>query len=210
MNRMPLLPLPNSDDQAAKALREFARHVITDNGTQLKASNAYVWRSYNTLYGMYVALFAVGLVTAIAAVIKGFMANSGGEAIPALVFAGLSAGSFFTLFLTRPLESLERNSIYSSWLIAAMNTYWTQLVYLKDPSTIEQDLKQITADLVVELTALGSAYANAYAKYPTPTAAVVVSPAAPSSANTAATVAAAVSAVGSGVASGTLQSNAKQ
>jgi hypothetical protein len=103
---------------------------------------------------MYVMLFGVGFITAIFAVVRGFQAGTGTEAAGALVLAGLSAASFFSLFLIRPLESLERNSIYASWMTAAMNTYWTRLIYFSDAKTIDKALKGAIEDLVRDLAAL--------------------------------------------------------
>jgi hypothetical protein len=115
------LPLPkppkgDADDPQQKEilnqLQSFAKDVVRENASGLRYSNWYVRTSFWVLFVMYVVLFLVGVVTAVFAVIRGFQANTGGEAIGALAIGGLSAASFFSLFLTRPLESLERNTIY--------------------------------------------------------------------------------------------------
>jgi len=108
-----------------------------------------------------VSLFGIGIVTAILAIVRSFTAQSAGEAVGAVAIAGLSAASFFALFLTKPLESLERNSIYSAWLTAVTNTYWTRLMYFSDPRTIEGDLINATTDLVAELSRLSEKHAAA-------------------------------------------------
>jgi hypothetical protein len=181
MPEVPLVSLPapqasssdagNSQSQGktlpgVQDLNSFAQEVLKENVNSLETLSRYIRRSYQTVYLMYSALFLVGLGTAIAAIVKGFSAQNGGEAIPSLIFAGLSAASFFTLFITRPLESLERNTFFSSWIVAIMDNYWTRLMYFQDPQTIDANLKDAISDLVTELSNLADKYATAIGKYP--------------------------------------------
>ncbi len=147
-------------------LNSFAQEVLKENVNSLETLSRYIRRSYQTVYLMYCVLFFVGLITAIAAIIKGFTAQNGAEAIPSLIFAGLSTASFFTLFITRPLESLERNTFFSSWIVAIMDNYWTRLMYFQNPQTIDTSLKDAISDLVDELSTLADKYATAIGKYP--------------------------------------------
>lgn len=162
-----LLPAPkHADDTQLRELQQFANGVLQANTGNMIESNGYIRRSFHAVFWMYVVLFVVGVGTAVAATVKGYTASTATETVPALVFAGLSAASFFTVFVTRPLESLERNSIFSSWLIAITNSYWTRLMYLSDPQTVDAELKAATEDLVKDLGILADKYAAAYAKYP--------------------------------------------
>lgn len=172
-NPVSTLPLPPGSQM--NELKKFASSVLLENAANLHSSSQYLSNSYLMLLVMYATLFVVGVGTAVAAIIKGFLATDASAAIPSLIFAGLSAASFFTLFMVRPLESLERNTIFSSWVVAALNTYWTQLMYFNNPQTIHTDLKSATDDLVNELSALSDKYAAAIGKYapltgPTPIA----------------------------------------
>jgi predicted MFS family arabinose efflux permease len=115
---------------------------------------------------MYVGMFLVGFGTAIAAIVRGFTATNMPEAITAVAFLGLTAASFFTLFLVRPLESLGRDGIFSSWLLGAMNTYWTRVMLISDPAKGDAELKDANAELMVNLSALADKYAAAIGKYP--------------------------------------------
>jgi len=118
-----LLPAPkHADDTQLRELQQFANGVLQENTGNMIESNGYIRRSFHAVFWMYVVLFVVGVGTAVAATVKGYTASTATETVPALVFAGLSAASFFTVFVTRPLESLERNSIFSSWLIAITNS----------------------------------------------------------------------------------------
>ncbi len=168
-------------------LNSFAQDVLKENVNSLETLSQYIRRSYQTVYLMYCTLFLVGLVTAIAAIIKGFTAQNGIEAIPSLIFAGLSTASFFTLFITRPLESLERNTFFSSWIVAIMDNYWTRLMYFQNPQTIDANLKDAISDLVTELSTLADKYATAIGKYPPLVGSQPVSTQAPQAVNSVST-----------------------
>ncbi len=157
-----------SPDATVEAIQRFARSVIEESTKSATASSQAIRRSRTLLSTMYVLLFVVGLAAAAASVIKGFTADQGAEAAGALVIGGLSAASFFSFFLARPLESLERNSIYSQWLTASVNSYWTRLAYLSDADTVGADLEDATRDLVEDLRTLAGYHAAAIAKAPMP------------------------------------------
>jgi len=159
------LPMPRIADQSTVAdLQGFSKDVLLQNMQNVRSSSAYLRRSFLTLYTMYVALFCLGLVTAVVAIVRGFVAQSVPEAVGAVAIAGLSASSFFALFLTQPLESLERNTIYSAWLTAVTNTYWTQLMYLDDPHTVARDLTRTTDELLGSLSLLADHHSKATGK----------------------------------------------
>lgn len=149
--------------------RQFNETVVHENLLNVVNSTGNLATSYRTLFWMYVVLFGVGILTAAAAIWSGiFQSNQAASSHVATVasFAGLSAGSFVTLFLIRPLESLERDSIYGTWMTVALNTYWTRLMYFHDQTTIDRDLKAATDDLVAELSTLADKHATAIGKYP--------------------------------------------
>lgn len=151
-----------------KKIRDFADTVVDENKKSVLNSSQSIRRSYWTLYLMYSVMFTVGIATAIVAIIKGFTASSATDTYSTLIFAGLSATSFFSLFITRPLESLERNSIFSSWLVAVTNTYWTELASFddSDPDKAYDHLKKATDDLTKDLGILADKHATAIGKYP--------------------------------------------
>jgi len=100
---------------------------------------------------MYRMLFGVGLASFVVAVALSIWTR---EAIFALVFGGLTAASFITYFLTRPLRSLEENLNFITWLGVIYNSYWARLVYATNLETIQEDLKQITEDFVTQIERL--------------------------------------------------------
>lgn len=165
-----LAPPPNlpSNSPELSDLRRFAQEVLESNGKALRDSAAYIKRGADTVYIMSIVLFVVGIVTAVATIIRGFAAPTSGDAVQTLAFAGLTAASFFALFIIRPYETMERSGIFNTWLLAATNTYWTRLMYMNDPATVNAELKAATADLIEELATLADTYSAAAGKYPAP------------------------------------------
>lgn len=106
---------------------------------------------YNATVRMYRMLFGVGLASFIVAVGLSIWTR---EALFALVFGGLTAASFITYFLTRPLRSLEENLNFITWLGVIYNSYWARLLYATNMETIQEDLKQITEDFVAQIERL--------------------------------------------------------
>lgn len=151
-----------------RVVQKFAAHVFKENIINVSNTGDYIRRSFLTLYWMYVVLFVIGVFGAVLTVVKGLTAQSASDAGGAAVIGGLSVASFLAIFVTRPLESLERNTIYDSWLTAVTNSYWTRLMYFNDPKTIDQDLKHATDDLVDELGKLADKHAGAISKYASP------------------------------------------
>lgn len=157
-------PDPNDPKEIRKA-HEFAREILNWNIDNSRFTGRYIQRTYNTVFAMYFSLFVVGIGTAITAIVKGFLNNT--DVFSTLIFAGLSSASFFTLFISRPLESLERNTFFSSWVVAIMNNYWTRLAYLNDPDPVKMsaELQAAADELTTELSNLADKYAAAVGTY---------------------------------------------
>src|SRR5258708_7463026 len=97
-------PVSPDTQKVLQKLRKLASDAIDENTKSLHNSCNSIRRSYWTLFVMYCVMFTVSIATAIVAIIKGFTASSATDTYSTLIFAGLSAGSFFTLFITRPLK----------------------------------------------------------------------------------------------------------
>lgn len=158
--------ISNTDNQYVQNLVKSATETL-QSAMQINQS---IYRAYQALFLMYCTLFGVGVLTAIAAIIKGFLAQNGTQAIPSLIFAGLSASSFITLFIFRPLESIERNAIFFPWLTSSMNNYWIRMMYFNDEKTINTDIKDAGDELMSNLDTLADKYATAIGRYQAPTA----------------------------------------
>lgn len=130
--------------------------ILEGNAKTYSITNAYVRRTFATAYGMNVALFTVGIIAFLAAIIRGISAHNVSESISAAVFGGMSAASFATLFLSKPVSAISREGLRLSWLLAILNTYWTRLSYFDDMKTIDDDLVRAEADLAQRLTKYSS------------------------------------------------------
>jgi hypothetical protein len=149
-------------------VQQFTRDVITATRGSAQKRLEAVRRDRALLTTMYVVMFLVGVGSAAAAVVKGLDAGSGGEAAGAATIAGLSAATFYSFFVARPIESLERNSIYHQWLTAVVNTHLLRIAYLEDVSTVGSDLEDALADLTHDLRGLAGEHAAATGKAPKP------------------------------------------
>ncbi len=107
---------------------------------------------------MYGLLFIVGIVAFVIAII---MAVRPGAAVGATaIFGGLSVVAFLTFFLSRPLQALEENLQFITWLGIIYNTYWTRLVYLQDLNTVDQGLITASADAIAQIQVLMDKHAE--------------------------------------------------
>lgn len=163
------LPTPAGASTAtAERVDRFTASVLQRAEENARQTSRALERGRRLQVLLYVLVFAVGLGTAVAAVVAGLLADSVGQALAGIGIAGLSAASFFAFFLARPLEALERNAIYTQWLAAAVTAYWTRLAYLDDQETVDADIQAATRDLIAELDKLARRHAAATARAPAP------------------------------------------
>lgn len=124
--------------------------------------NAFL-KPYRLTVGLYGGLFAVGLGLFVLAAILGLQR---GEAVTAMVFAGLSVTTFIGIFLRQPLQALEENLEFITWLGVAFNTYWTRLMYMQDPKTVQAELKAAEDDFRTSIESLIAKHAELRGKRP--------------------------------------------
>ena len=105
-------------------------------------------RPYNITVIMYVALFVVGLGFFAGAIYLGMQDPT---SVAAIAFGGLSVGSFLLFFVRQPLQALEENLEFITWLGVAFNTYWTRLMYLSKIDSMQTDLKQAADDYIASV-----------------------------------------------------------
>jgi hypothetical protein len=120
--------------------------------------------AYQSTVLMYKTLFGVGIASFIlAAALSAWMRQ------PAygLIFGGLSAASFLSYFLSKPLQSLEQNLQFITWLGVIYNNYWTRLLYMMDQRTVQADLQAAADDSIQQLGRLIDRYEEANSRRPT-------------------------------------------
>jgi hypothetical protein len=155
------LPRPRHGDpiRTTAELRELAAAVLEDDVRTLARTTAYLRRSYRAVFAGYLAMLVFGLGAVIAAFIKGLQATTVGQAVAAIGLSGLTVGIFAAFFIQRPSAALERNAIFMPWVSIVLTTFWTRLLYLDDPATLDAGLGKAAKEASDELSAIALRYA---------------------------------------------------
>lgn len=152
--RLPLVHQPKLaeiDPTLYEYWREHIHQGFQRNNRMFDTILDAFMRPYNTTIWMYRILFGLGIAAFLVAAGLGAWLR---EPMFSLIFGGLSIISFLTYFIGRPLQSLEENLKFITWLGIIYNTYWTRLVYMMDSETIHDDLEDATQDAINELERL--------------------------------------------------------
>jgi hypothetical protein len=153
-NRLPPVHQPKLaeiDPMLYEYWREHINQGFQRNNRMFDTILDAFMRPYNTTIWMYRILFGLGIAAFLVAAGLGAWLR---EPMFSLIFGGLSIISFLTYFIGRPLQSLEENLKFITWLGIIYNTYWTRLVYMMDSETIHKDLDDATQDAINELERL--------------------------------------------------------
>lgn len=153
--RLPLLghqpKLAEIDPTLYEYWREHIHQGFQRNNRMFDTILGAFMRPYNTTIWMYRILFGLGIASFLVAAGLGAWLQ---EPMFSLIFGGLSIISFLTYFIGRPLQALEENLKFITWLGIIYNTYWTRLVYMMDSDSIHQDLEDATQDAIGEIERL--------------------------------------------------------
>jgi hypothetical protein len=164
---MPAIAVPkglaDKDPALYAAWREHITTGFEQNNEMFDRILHAFMGAYNSTVTMYKILFGVGVASFVAA--AGLSAWTG-RASFGLIFGGLSAATFLSYFLSRPLHSLEQNLQFVTWLGVVYNSYWTRLLYMMDQSTVQKDLEDVTNDTVKQIEQLIDRYAEANSRRP--------------------------------------------
>jgi hypothetical protein len=120
-------------------------------------------KPYRLTVWLYATLFGVGVGLFLIAVLIGLR---NGNSIVAIAFAGLSVTAFLAFFVRQPLQALEENLEFITWLGVAFNTYWTRLMYITDPKTVHVELKSAEEDFRMSVERLIAQHAGLRGKRP--------------------------------------------
>jgi hypothetical protein len=155
------LPRPRHGDpvETTAQLHALASAVLSEDVRTLARTTAYLRRSYRVVFVGYVAMLLFGLVAVVAAFVKGLEADTVGEAVAAIGLSGLTVGIFTAFFVQRPSAALERNAIFMPWVSIVLTTFWTRMLYLDDPATLDAKLGKAARDASDELSAIALRYA---------------------------------------------------
>ena len=155
------LPRPRHGDplQTTQELRALAASVLQEDVETLARTTDYLRRSYRVVFIGYVAMMVFGVGAIVVAFIKSLTAHSPAEAAAAIGLAGLTVGIFIAFFVQRPSAALERNAIFMPWVSIVLTTFWTRMLYLDDPETLDAKLGRAAKEASDELSAIALRYA---------------------------------------------------
>jgi len=142
------LPRPNLPDQnlppeLEAAWTQYMIQGFKQNEQMFQRTLEAFMKPYRLTVWLYGALCGVGIGLFLAAVVIGLR---DGESVVAIAFGGLSVIAFLAFFVRQPLHALEENLQFITWLGVAFNTYWTRLMYIADPKTVQAELKAAEDD----------------------------------------------------------------
>jgi hypothetical protein len=109
--------------------------VLSIVGKAAKTMPKRLGSTFTVYLLMLIVVFVVGIVAVVAALIKGFNAQTPADAATTAAFAGLSAASFITVFVTNPLRAMSSAGPQSAWVLAMVSTFWAKFAYFKDRDT---------------------------------------------------------------------------
>jgi hypothetical protein len=155
------LPRPRHGEtvETTQELRDLAAVILQDDVETLARTTAYLRRSYRVVFVGYVAMMVFGIAAITAAFVKGMTASNIGQAAAAIGLAGLTVGVFVAFFVQRPSAALERNAIFMPWVSIVLTTFWTRLLYLDDPATLDAKLGHAAKEASDELSMIAMRYA---------------------------------------------------
>ena len=155
------LPRPRHGDplETTQELRALAASVLQEDVETLARTTDYLRRSYRVVFIGYVAMMVFGVGAIVVAFIKSLTAHNVAEAVAAIGLAGLTVGIFIAFFVQRPSAALERNAIFMPWVSIVLTTFWTRMLYLDDPETLDAKLGRAAKEASDELSAIALRYA---------------------------------------------------
>lgn len=156
--RLPMPPSPvagktlaEADPELYAAWRNHIRQSFANNQTMFQQILTGFMNPYWTTVWMYRILFGVGILAFVVAAVLGAL---GYGAPTTAIFGGLSVVTFLAYFLNRPLQALEENLQFITWLGVIYNSYWTRLAYIQKLDTVQQEVTQATDDAITKIKEL--------------------------------------------------------
>lgn len=146
-----------------KAWIDYMVHGFKNNEEMFKRTLEAFMKPYHLTIWMYGVLFAIGIMLFVVAAMIGLRDSKSAVAI---AFAGLGAGAFLSFFIRQPVQALEENLEFITWLGVAFNTYWTRLMYIQDPKLVQQELKAADEDYRKTIELLITKHAELRGKRP--------------------------------------------
>jgi hypothetical protein len=166
-NFLPLPKVPEGFDKIDPDLyNSWREHVIAGfkhNEEMFSEVLDAFMKPYHSTVTMYRLLFSIGTFSFIVAAALSAWTK---ESSFGLIFGGLGIAAFVSYFISRPLQALEENLQFITWLGVVYNTYWTRLAYMMDQETVQKDLQEATRDATNEIDKIIAKHAEVSGKRP--------------------------------------------
>jgi hypothetical protein len=159
----PGVALAEADPALYAAWRRHIEQGLANNQLMFKRVLDAFMGPYWTTVWTYRILIGIGVGGFIVAAALGLL--SAAWPVTA-VFGGLSVIAFLTYFLSRPLQALEENLQFITWLGVVYNTYWTRLANAQNADTFQADIAAATDEFVVQVQQLVDAHGARSEKRP--------------------------------------------
>mgnify|MGYP005845953297 CR=1 FL=1 len=147
----PGVPLAEADTQLYNAWREHIEHGFRNNETMFRRILEAFMNPYWTTVWMYRILFGVGVTAFVVAAAVALIQHN---VVTTLIFGGLSVAAFLGYFIGRPLQALEENLQFVTWLGIIYNSYWTALTQTQNPDAYLDDLQKATDEAIARIKEL--------------------------------------------------------
>ena len=156
-------PLAKVDPELYDAWRRHVERGFENNSRMFdRTLNAFMYPYWLTV-SMYVMLFLIGIG---AFIVASRLSLETGKEMYTLIFGGVGIAAFLTFFLTRPLQALEENLQFITWLGMIYNTYWTRLAYMTEQDTVQSDLEDATNESIKQIKEMLDTHAERSGKRP--------------------------------------------
>jgi hypothetical protein len=142
---------------------QYMANGFKQNEEMFKSTLNAFMKPYGLTVWLYGTLFAIGIGLCLVATVIGLR---DGSSVVAIAFAGFSVAAFLAFFVRQPLHALEENLEFITWLGVAFNTYWTRLMYMEDPKTVQAELKAADDDFRTSVERLITQHAELRGKRP--------------------------------------------
>lgn len=144
-------PFREEHPELYEAWRKHIEDGLHNNNTMFKRILEGFMNPYWTTVWMYRILFGIGVG---AFLVAAFLGIRDGATAGTVLFGGLSIASLIAYFISRPLQALEENLQFITWLGVIYNTYWTRLLYTMDPQNANSEIEDATNDAIEKIKEL--------------------------------------------------------
>jgi hypothetical protein len=162
-------PIHETNPELYAAWRKQIQRGLENSNTICSQILSTFMKPYHSVIWMYRILFALGILAFItAAILVYLLQDTPFKALfMAALFVGLGSFSLLSWFLSRPLQSLEKNLHLNTCLGIIYNTYSTHLAST-DPETLHDGVRCATNNAIREIERLIDNEAFLYKNSPNP------------------------------------------